>query len=471
MERRRRNILQELEDSIPITESAGKEDDVSPEDTAKNIHLADTVPVHLHPGHPPTRDPSEGYTVGQSQLSSSEQSKESTTDHPDSSSTVLPLSEESIPFSREIIQPSKTPSLSHRSSTPAQQRDTHAKPLTLARPHTITSDESSSTSYETKINVDLDVGSSSLVESDSTLGQDQHQEHETKSHISSTEYYSPPSEVPRRQSSLQEIEDNLKRIKENRQNNWNLLNHLSWKRESPGSHTPIKTYLEKLKEEGSGKKPVTRKEKFEHQKRALIQFYIQKLLQRKDREEDISASTVEGSGLTVSSLSSLFSYLEGEREGDQPTDLPSITSSSPTSSYMTSRSLSTYEDIDEFPVRMKPQEHEHLPSHVTTTPSLPVHTDPHYISTSIMTSTTTSFSSSSSSIPSQLQHHLSSSSSIKHPSYCILKPHIHPLHSISTSGQKQATGDFLSTTNGSYTTRYVFLLEFLCFVSVWDKSN
>lgn len=446
VERRRRRILQEMEDSVPVrgpTDPPTGDDEgdgSGPADTARSIHLADTVPVHLHPGHPHTRGPPNASAAGQPPLLSP-LSEGSTTELPDSSSTVLPLSEESIPLSTDLTQPSTTPSPSHRYSTPAQPRDTYIKHPNLAKPHTTPSDASSSSSGDIKINVDLDVGSSSLIGSDSTLDQNQ----QSESPISSTEYYSPPSELPRRPLSLQEIEDNLKRIQENRQHNWNLLNHLSWRRGLPGSLTPITTYMEKLKEEGTGKKPIKKKEKFEHQKRELIQYYIQRLLQRGEHEGELSASTVEGSGLSISSLGSLLSYLEGEREKDQPTDLPS-SSASATLSSTTSRSLSDYKDIDEFPVRMRSRERVHPPSHITH-----VTTTTPYTTTSSVTPTTTLLSCSSSTLSSsfspEFQHYLSST----YPSRRISKPHIHPHDSVSTARQKLSGHDFVSPTNGSST--------------------
>lgn len=509
VERRRRRMLQELEDSVPVRgptdvlTDADTDDVGSPGDMASSIHLADTVPAHLHPGHPPTRGPPVGSAPVHPSPLSSLPSRESTTELPDSSSTVLPLSEESLPSSLDF-QPFTTPSLSHRSSTPAQPGDTHAKQPQPARPHTITSDTSSPGSDEIKINVDVDVGTSSLIGSDSTLAEDQHHEQQTEAPISSTDYFSPPSELPRRQLSLQEIEDNLKRIQEYRRHHWDLLNHLSWKKGSPGSHTPITTYLEKLKEEGSGKRPITKKGKFELQKRELIQYYIQRLLQRGDHEGDLSASTVEGSGLSLSSLGSLLSYLEGDRQKDQhtdsptissasptssplegdrkkdkPTDSPTISSASPTSSSLASKTLSAYEDIDEFPVRMRSKECVRLPSPITTASSAldSARPDPIFTATSVSTPTATSSSTSSSlsSLPSSTlnphpQHYLSSSSST-HPSQHTLRPHIHPLDLISSLRQKHelSSYDFVSTTSGSSTSGYVFLSS--SFINIWDNSS
>lgn len=447
MERRRRCILQEVEDSVPVKEPSepplgdDKGDGSGLVDTARSINLADTVPVHLHPGHPHTRGPPKASAAGQPPLLSPI-SEQSTTELPDSSSTVLPLSEESLPLS--------TPSSSQIYSPPTQPRDTHIRHPNLVWPYTTPSDAGSSSSGDIKINVDLDVGSSSLIGSDSTLDQSR----QLESPINSTEYYSPPSELPRRLLSLQEIEDNLKRIQENRKHNWNLLNHLSWRRGSPGTLTPITTYLERLKEEGTGKKPITRKEKFEHQKRELIQYYIQRLLQRGEHEGELSGSTVEGSGLSVSSLGSLLSYLDGEKEKDQPTDLPS-TSSSATLSSTPSRSLSSYKDIDEFPVRMRSREHEHPPSHITnTTPNTTTSVSP---TTTLLSSSSTM----SSSFSPELQHYLSSSI---YPSHHTSKPHIHPHDSVSTTRQKLSGHGFIFPTNGSSTNGYDFLHNYSEFI-------
>ncbi|KAK8377543.1 hypothetical protein O3P69_013880 [Scylla paramamosain] len=461
VERRRNRILQDLEDSIPVRGPSGDGGDSSLRDQKKDIHMADTVPIHLHSGHPSVRSPPKSCAPSQPAPPHPEgrptEAQPDTTQTQDSSSTVLPLSEESIPVSSDSTLPSTSPSLPQRHSTPLehqpQPRDTHTRQPQprLTEFHSTTTGTSSLNSDDIKINIDLDVDSSSLVASDGSPEQLQKQQ-QSESYVSSTEYYSLPSDLPGKES-LQEIEDNLKRIQEHRQRNQDLIDSLSRKRGSPGQHMPA-TYLEKLKEDGSGKKPLTRKEKYELKKKELIRFYIEKLLQR-DQDGELSASTVEGSGLSLSSLGSFLGYLEGEGLEHQPSSSPSMTAAS-----ATSRSPSSYEDIDEFPVKMKPKDW-HLPPHTssssstssvitTCSPAYSIHTDHHYTTTAIttttthpkyhITSTTTSSATSPPLTPRQpVLHPDPSSSSTTQPHY-----HISKLHPGSLSSSSSTNSTFIS---------------------------
>ena len=493
VERRRNRILQELEDSIPVR-GPSREDSDKDRDQERDIHLADTVPVHLYPGHPTTKGLPKGPFPAPPPPPPPQpdtrplQTHPDTSETPDSSNTVLPLSEESIPVSSDSSQQSISPIHPQRFSTPLEQqtedRETYTRQSqpVLSETHTTTSDASSLSSGNVKINIDLDVGSSSLIASDSSLEQSEQQQ--SQSYISSTEYCSLPSHLPEKVS-LQEIEDNLKRIQEHRQRNQHFIDSLARNRETP-SHPISNTYLQKLKEDGKGKKPLTRKEKHELQKKQLIRLYIQKLLDRGNEEREISASTVEGTGLSLSSLGSFLGYLEGEGQGSQPATSPSATP----------RSLSSYEDIDEFPVKMKPSDW-HLPSHTssstssvisTCSPPSSIHTDPQYTTTAITATTTTTglshttnthpyyhtttistTTTSPSFIPYHplLSHH-SSSSSTTYPPYHTSKPHTQSHASSSTTStstrlkqQPSVVGDSVfSSISGSLIAGYVsfFLL-------------
>ncbi|XP_045102199.1 mucin-5AC-like isoform X2 [Portunus trituberculatus] len=460
VERRRNRILQDLEDSIPVRGPSGDGSDSSPRDQETDIHMADTVPIHLHSGHPSARSPPKGPVTGQPATSQAEgrptEAQPDTTETQDSSSTVLPLSEESIPVSSGNTLPSTSPSPPQRHSAPQEHQplpgDTHARQPQprLAEFHSTTTSTSSLNSDDLKINIDLDVDSSSVVALDNSAEQSQQQQ-QPESYVSSTEYYSLPSDLPGKES-LQEIEDNVKRIQEHRQRNQHLIDSLSRKRGSPDQHMST-TYLEELKEDGSGKRPLTRKEKYELKKKEIIRFYIEKLLQREDQDGELSASTVEGSGLSLSSLGSFLGYLEGEGLEHHPSSSPSVNGGS-----TTQRSPSSYEDIDEFPVKMKPRDCHH-PLHtslssstssvITTSSSAhSIHTDHHYITTYPsyhITSTTAVSATSPLLTPHQpVWHPDPSSSSTSQPHYYVSKAHPRShssTTSTSTSLKPELSGD------------------------------
>ncbi|KAK3885276.1 hypothetical protein Pcinc_010496 [Petrolisthes cinctipes] len=172
------------------------------------------------------------------------------------------------------------------------------------------------------------------------------------SEISSTDYNSLPSSLPTHSATLQELEKNLQKIQEQRRRTQRLLDSKLDRRHQEASHqnsTPS-TYTEKLKGEGSGQRPLKRKVKLEMQKKKLLQYYVKKLLDmKKDELENISTSTVEGSGLSMSSLSSLLETWQRYSSNES-----SVTVTTPSSSkgMITSSSDSNYTDIDRVPVKL-----------------------------------------------------------------------------------------------------------------------
>ncbi|KAK4327687.1 hypothetical protein Pmani_001839 [Petrolisthes manimaculis] len=212
------------------------------------------------------------------------------------------------------------------------------------------------TSEDININIELSAGSSGSTlktvttfdESISRPGSPVPQ----VSEISSTDYNSLPSSLPRHSATLQELEKNLQKIQEQRRRTQRLLDSKfdrCHQEASLQSSTPT-TYTEKLKGEGSGQRPLKRKVKLEMQKKKLLQYYLKKLLDmKKDELENISASTVEGSGLSMSSLSSLLETWQRYSSNES-----SITVTTPSSStgMITSTSDSNYTDIDRVPVKL-----------------------------------------------------------------------------------------------------------------------
>lgn len=176
------------------------------------------------------------------------------------------------------------------------------------------------------------------------------------SEISSTDYLSLPSSLPRHSETLQELEKKLQKIQEQRKRTQHLIDSKfdKWQHEaSPQSSTPS-TYTQKLKEEGSGQRPVKRKVKLEMQKKKLLQYYLKKLLDmKKDEVENISASTVEGSGLSMSSLSSLLETWQKYTSSSSSSGESSVTVMPSSSKEMAeSTSDSSYTDIDRVPVKL-----------------------------------------------------------------------------------------------------------------------
>ncbi|XP_063611623.1 uncharacterized protein LOC134785255 [Penaeus indicus] len=170
----------------------------------------------------------------------------------------------------------------------------------------------------------------------------------------STEYLSPPSHLPSKGYSYEDTVENLRRITEHRQKIASLLDKLPVKSHQRTSNfsTPTNKYTEKLKGEGSGQRPLKKKQKFELKKKEIIQHYINELLKMKgDDLLQISASTVEGSGLTISCMSAFLEAME--KTGDDSTLSSSYLSLKHRSpSLPRYSSTSSYEDIDEIPVRL-----------------------------------------------------------------------------------------------------------------------
>lgn len=170
----------------------------------------------------------------------------------------------------------------------------------------------------------------------------------------STEYLSPPSHLPSKGYSHEDTVENLRRITEHRQKIASLLDKLPVKSHQRTSNfsTPTSMYTEKLKGEGSGQRPLKKKQKFELKKKEIIQHYINELLKMKgDDLLQISASTVEGSGLTISCMSAFLKAME--KTGDDSTLSSSYLSLKHRSpSLPRYSSTSSYEDIDEIPVRL-----------------------------------------------------------------------------------------------------------------------
>ncbi|XP_047498198.1 uncharacterized protein LOC125045124 [Penaeus chinensis] len=170
----------------------------------------------------------------------------------------------------------------------------------------------------------------------------------------STEYLSPPSHLPSKGYNYEDTVENLRRITEHRQKIASLLDTLPVKSHQRTSNfsTPTSMYTEKLKGEGSGQRPLKKKQKFELKKKEIIQHYINELLKmRGDDLLQISASTVEGSGLTISCMSAFLEAME--KTGDDSTLSSSYLSLKHRSpSLPQNSSTSNYEDIDEIPVRL-----------------------------------------------------------------------------------------------------------------------
>lgn len=170
----------------------------------------------------------------------------------------------------------------------------------------------------------------------------------------STEYLSPPSRLPSKGYSYEDTVENLRKITEHRQRIASLLDKQTVKSHQGTSSfsMPTSMYTEKLKGEGSGQRPLKKKQKFELKKKEIIQHYINELLQMKgDDLLQISASTVEGSGLTISCMSAFLEAME--KTGDDSTlssSYLSLRQRSPSLPQYSSPSC--YEDIDEVPVRL-----------------------------------------------------------------------------------------------------------------------
>ncbi|KAG7176942.1 Centrosomal protein of 295 kDa-like [Homarus americanus] len=174
---------------------------------------------------------------------------------------------------------------------------------------------------------------------------------------SSTEYISPPSSLPARNIQTSQLNENLRKIQQQRHKIQHIIDSKSdrsTRQTSLQKSISPSVYYEKLKGEGIGKRPLKKKEKFEMQKKEVLNYYMKKLLQMKGGElKNISASTVEGSGFNVSSLSSFLESLQREKG---PSVFNTSSSDSPLSSAhessIDSNSFSSYYDIDEIPVKL-----------------------------------------------------------------------------------------------------------------------
>ena len=81
----------------------------------------------------------------------------------------------------------------------------------------------------------------------------------------------------------------------------------------PIANTPVRIYTEKVKQDGTGRRPLRRRDKFELQKKLVLQNYIKRLLDTKQCNVDqISQSTIDGSSIELSSVRVLNKLLEND---------------------------------------------------------------------------------------------------------------------------------------------------------------
>ncbi|KAK8745613.1 hypothetical protein OTU49_000291 [Cherax quadricarinatus] len=257
----------------------------------QDIHMAETVPVNLLPGYDDVRST----TIPKKNASQPTSSEESSLD--------------------DIIM--KIKSDGHRSSletfTPSEEES--SKSLSFISAH---------------------------------LLPDKHLIDYSNSGISTTDYISPPSSLPKTKVSGSSLDDDLRRIQQQRESIQHKLDLLS---DTANQHSGQNAYFEKLKEEGSGKRPLRRKDKFEMQRKEIIHCYLRKLMHLKGPElENMSALTVEGSGFTLSSLNTLVDSLQEKDES-----VFTVSSPNPSSSVRElaeSNNNSSYKDIDDVPVKL-----------------------------------------------------------------------------------------------------------------------
>nr|XP_045621006.1 uncharacterized protein LOC123772101 isoform X1 [Procambarus clarkii] len=167
----------------------------------------------------------------------------------------------------------------------------------------------------------------------------------------STVYISPPSSLPKTKVPNLELQDNIRRIQEQRQSIQHMLDSLS----KPNEHSSLlksaspSAYFEKMKEEGSGKRPLKRIDKFEMQKKQLLHYYLKKLLNMKGNELiNISTSTVEGSGFSVDSLGTLLDAVQEKNKSVSSSEMSSTSVKEMSEVSYTS----SYKDIDDIPVKL-----------------------------------------------------------------------------------------------------------------------
>ncbi|KAK7086008.1 hypothetical protein SK128_008285 [Halocaridina rubra] len=159
---------------------------------------------------------------------------------------------------------------------------------------------------------------------------------------SSTEYLSLPSHFSPGRFNLA-CQENLSKIQQQRL----IIQKMLEGRPASEEHLWPITYMQEMSEEGKGRRPLSKREKFELKKKEILHHYLRKLLNAKDEEIfQMSASTVEGSAITISSLNALVESLN--RPGDEST-LPSLITPSDSSSV---RISSPYPDIDEVPTKL-----------------------------------------------------------------------------------------------------------------------
>lgn len=100
-------------------------------------------------------------------------------------------------------------------------------------------------------------------------------------------------------------------------------------------YTPVRVYSENVKQDGTGRRPMRKRDKFELQKKLVVENYVKRLLQTKQSElAQLTQSTVDGSAIDVSSsrvLNKLMQVDTSVSVTDSSADAgPSIaTSSSP----------------------------------------------------------------------------------------------------------------------------------------------
>ena len=184
--------------------------------------------------------------------------------------------------------------------------------------------------------------------------------HNSIKNNSSTEYYSPPDHF------LLESINNLKKIRENRQRTDRMLYNSrlgfppDYNEQSTGSsgsgsffQTPPRYYRTPIKEDGSGKRPLKKRDKFEMTKRNVIQEYLQKLIiLNPNAVKNLSVSTVEGSGLTISSPSFLAPENKSSNAESSSDYSTAQENSSGSSINLDSKTIEDYCGLDRVPTKL-----------------------------------------------------------------------------------------------------------------------
>ncbi|XP_076068878.1 uncharacterized protein LOC143041080 isoform X2 [Oratosquilla oratoria] len=181
-------------------------------------------------------------------------------------------------------------------------------------------------------------------------------DHKKLESSSSTSYLSLPSRLHAK--TMDDIGANLRQLQSQRPKIQQMLDDLTSAVPLPSHSTPITTqnvhprlYKEELKEEGSGKRPVKKKHKFEFHRKQILKQYAERLIAMKQNEvQQISASTVNSSGLTISSLGQLSAM--AEKNYDTDSDKSSGSQSSSVSESISSSSLISQCDTDKVPTKL-----------------------------------------------------------------------------------------------------------------------